>query len=373
MPIRHTPSKSQPTNTAPGHLHSILKKPSNGQNEPHKSARLLLDKPGGAGICNPSNPPTPNIPELPSKNGPAARPSSKRSVFTATRAGRGSRRRPVFNRRRSSQTSVPKAPSPQTVEQKPTSPSDASLGLEPLLGSPPTDPPADRSVKAKSAAGKQAHPTVVDSELPPEPSPRYTGPFPRPKTYVAESLFPRKPLISRKIHTVSERPSAPDKDKHRAECKDLSPSKSDVIEGTEIPGLENAKRIPMPEDMENELLNIIFHSLESPTRTIQLHRSPWFLVAHPRSPLAEQLYLCDWMIEDQPSLVATQSPEKQLVQKEFRKKFQQATGTNRGVGQGPMVSSLSSSLASHREQAFPGSSNVKSLIRDGGAHTTSSN
>lgn len=78
------------------------------EGESHKSTRLLLDTSIGTKITlDPSDSPI----ALTSPTAiPDPRPASKKSYLTATRTGRGPRRRPVFNRRKSSQTSIPKSP-----------------------------------------------------------------------------------------------------------------------------------------------------------------------------------------------------------------------------------------------------------------------
>ncbi|KAJ5794944.1 hypothetical protein N7457_001543 [Penicillium paradoxum] len=129
-------------------LHPILKKPQPAPVESHKTTRLLLDTSSGTKITlEPSFSPTAtmtaepesisdviehqspkktNIPAGPTAiPDPVNRQSSKKTFLTATRPGRGPRRRPVFNRRKSSQTSVPKATPPRR-RSEPTTKKDGS-------------------------------------------------------------------------------------------------------------------------------------------------------------------------------------------------------------------------------------------------------
>lgn len=103
-------SKSVPHHGVPTPLHPILKKPNTAPNEAHKTTRLLLEKPGGESITqNPANSPT-----SPGKPLTSRQVSKKGAHFAPARPMRAGRRRPVFNRRKSSQNSIPKAsPSPR--------------------------------------------------------------------------------------------------------------------------------------------------------------------------------------------------------------------------------------------------------------------
>ncbi|CAG7929188.1 unnamed protein product [Penicillium olsonii] len=109
------PYQAQRCDSGSCSIHPILKKPDTAhkahpvESESHKSARLLLDTPIGTKIMlEPSNSPTRMASPTPI---PDPRPTPKKTYLTATRTGRGPRRRPVFNRRKSSQTSIPKSPS----------------------------------------------------------------------------------------------------------------------------------------------------------------------------------------------------------------------------------------------------------------------
>ncbi|KAJ5360509.1 hypothetical protein N7517_009700 [Penicillium concentricum] len=152
--------------------HSILKKPQHSEIETHTTTRLLLDTPLGTKITlQPSNSPTANMADeptptpnmgnmghqrrkkasmdsdstlLPEKVGnhgskktsivdePTIIPDNvgqqgpKKTYLTATRNGRGPRRRPVFNRRKSSQTSIPKTPPPTRRRSEPSTKADGA-------------------------------------------------------------------------------------------------------------------------------------------------------------------------------------------------------------------------------------------------------
>ncbi|KAJ5198969.1 hypothetical protein N7491_000465 [Penicillium cf. griseofulvum] len=150
--------------------HSISKKPQSSEVQTHTTTHLLLDTPLGTKITlDPSNSPTnmatkptptPNpgkfgqrrkkvsvdsdstlmsekagkqgvkktsiateptiIPDIVGQQGP------KKTYLTAARNGRGLRRRPVFNRRKSSQTSIPKTPSPMRRRSEPSTKADGA-------------------------------------------------------------------------------------------------------------------------------------------------------------------------------------------------------------------------------------------------------
>ncbi|KAJ5836691.1 hypothetical protein N7447_002717 [Penicillium robsamsonii] len=150
---------------------SILKKLQPSEVGRHTTTRLLLDTPLGTKITlEPSNSPTtdmsdeptlaPNVGSMghqrrkkasmdsdstllrekagnhPKKTSIVAEPTiipdnlgqhgPKKTYLTATRNGRGPRRRPVFNRRKSSQTSIPKTPHPTRRRSEPSTKSDGA-------------------------------------------------------------------------------------------------------------------------------------------------------------------------------------------------------------------------------------------------------
>ncbi|KAJ5512469.1 hypothetical protein N7463_002021 [Penicillium fimorum] len=155
--------------------HSILKKPQPSEVDTHTTTRLLLDTPLGTKITlEPSNSPTTSmtgepalasnlgkmgnqrrkkasvdsdstlLPEKVGNHGskkasivaePTIIPDNvgqqfpKKTYLTATRNGRGPRRRPVFSRRKSSQTSIPKTPPPTRRRSEPSTRSD---GADPI-------------------------------------------------------------------------------------------------------------------------------------------------------------------------------------------------------------------------------------------------
>ncbi|KAK4869498.1 hypothetical protein LT330_005880 [Penicillium expansum] len=130
-------------------LHPILKKPQPSPVETHKATRLLLDTPLGTKITlDPSNSPTASMADEPTpipdqvghqrrKNAQMDAESTlmrekvgnqgpKKTYLTATRNGRGPRRRPVFNRRKSSQTSIPKTAPPTRRRSEPSTKADGA-------------------------------------------------------------------------------------------------------------------------------------------------------------------------------------------------------------------------------------------------------
>lgn len=151
-------------------LHPILKKPQPSPVETHKATRLLLDTPLGTKITlDPSNSPTASMADelapIPDQVGHQRRKNTqmdaestlmpekvgnqgskktsiagdstaipenvgqqgpKKTYLTATRNGRGPRRRPVFNRRKSSQTSIPKTAPPIRRRSEPSTKADGA-------------------------------------------------------------------------------------------------------------------------------------------------------------------------------------------------------------------------------------------------------
>ncbi|KOS45225.1 hypothetical protein ACN38_g3864 [Penicillium nordicum] len=162
-PINKNPSGCAAGACSP---HSILKKPQPSQVETYKATRLLLDTPLGTKITlDPSNSPTASMADEPATNlgnqhhkktmdaEPTLMPEKvgnqgskktsiagnstaipenvgqqgpKKTYLTATRTGRGPRRRPVFNRRKSSQTSIPKVAPPIRRRSEPTTKADGA-------------------------------------------------------------------------------------------------------------------------------------------------------------------------------------------------------------------------------------------------------
>lgn len=149
--------------------HPILKRSQPSQVETHKATRLLLNTALGTKITlDPSNSPTASMADEPAPNpgnvghqrrkktmdaestlmpekvgnqgskktsiagDSTAIPNNvgqqgpKKTYLTATRTGRGPRRRPVFNRRKSSQTSIPKTAPPIRRRSEPTTKADGA-------------------------------------------------------------------------------------------------------------------------------------------------------------------------------------------------------------------------------------------------------
>ncbi|KAJ5573938.1 uncharacterized protein N7459_008365 [Penicillium hispanicum] len=382
-PIHHTHSKSQPVTTVQPPLQSILKKSHNAQSEPQKTTRLLLEKPDGASIRNPAKPPSPIFSDDSPPTSPSFRPAQKRPIFPANRPGRGYRRRPVFNRRKSSQTTISKTSPPQTQpekadpgEAKPGEPKpveakaaelfDPLYGLDEDIKETSLAPPPDTGLDRKDQVGTwtDSDSASVDGALPIRPGHKYTGPFPRPKSFVHEPYLPRPRRIPHpEIQTVSDDPNTPDQEKHGAEPKDPSLSEPKPEQGTAVPGLNGAKRIPMPASMENELLCILNNS-DPPKEWVSLPSRPWFLNDNAWRELPEQHYLCDWMLQDEYFLQNPQPSRQPLVEKGYRQRFQEdSVDTERP----PTTSLLSSGLTSlparpSQSDSFQGFSDVTTLI-----------
>lgn len=215
-------------------LHPILKKPQPPPVEAHKTTRLLLDTSQGTKITlDPCYSPTATMAaestDVPDDVGPqspkktkmvgeptpipenANRQGSKKTFLTAARNGRGPRRRPVFNRRKSSQTSIPKTPPPGRRRSEPTTKADRSddvyedsyveLGLLQHLSFRDEEDQIARDLGREIAPEpKPVKPSapLFDDEFIDEPAPihatksgRETSPVPFPR---ASSL--RRPMLS---------------------------------------------------------------------------------------------------------------------------------------------------------------------------------
>lgn len=155
---------------------------------------------------------------------------------------------------------------------------------------------------------------------------------------VLEITDKQDPILPQGIQTVCQGPLQ-DGPKQYAEPTDFSfsdafpgtPNESfsstDTLPGIsieatksgEIPGLINAKRVPMPRSMMNDLLNII-EDPEPVKSRIPLPVRPWLIADHAWCRLPEQHYLFDWMILEKPTLYE-QPSERRLVERGFRQDF----------------------------------------------------
>jgi len=368
--MSHSPSKFQPTSRSKSPLPPILKKPHSVQ-EP-KSARLLLQNPDGESVTlNPSTPPNPNSAGLNAKDSGSDRKSPKKPQANPTRAGRGSRRRPVFARRRSAQASIPKVTPPRNqrlVNSHPDafdplhnvdfmSPDYISqVEVQGGMSPEPEDSWADiesaeASVSVATKPRKVPLPStslLADRVHPPVGSPGTSlltnrlQPLKNPEISAAVLQITDKqdPILPPGIQTVSG-DSSQNGTKQDAEPTDFSfsdafPSTTNdaihVIPGTspstavetvqmsDLPSFTETERVPMPKSMLDDMLNII----EDPTPIkgyIPLPIQPWFTVKHAWCRLPQQNYLLDWMILDDPTALNTQPSERRLVERGFRKNF----------------------------------------------------
>ncbi|KAJ5191313.1 uncharacterized protein N7498_010298 [Penicillium cinerascens] len=352
--IPHTSSKSQPAIQSKSPLPPILKKP-NSVHEAPKSARLLLKNPDGESVTlNPSTPPNPNMVELNTKDNGSGRKIPKKPHVNANRTGRSSRRRPVFNRRKSSQTSIRKATSPPSEQLENshsaaldslynadfTSPSELSQPeIQGMMSPEPEDSWADiESVEGPVPIRRQASKPVTS------PAASFLAgrvhPLRNPEISpaVLEIADKQDPILPQGIQTVSGSPIPKEGTQQHAEPMDFSfsdafPSTPDEIaqdtgpfqdtgaaQDASMAGLTDAKRIPMPKSMLRDLLTII----EDPkplTERISLPIRPWFTAEHAWCRLPEQNYLLDWMILDDPRSLSPQPSRKRLVERGFRKNF----------------------------------------------------
>ncbi|KAJ5099416.1 hypothetical protein N7532_006417 [Penicillium argentinense] len=326
--------KSQPIE-AKATPQPILKKSSTPQAESNKSARLLVEKPDGESIArSPSNALTLDLPKShPQKL--AARQGPKKAAHFA--AGfRSGRRRPLFQRRKSSQTSVPKEESAAPKQQKPE-PQQPRPQPQPQPQHPPH--PYGDSLSFDLVFGE-------DSALPLEESPHNTPLYDKmdspdidemldqlstlklPKTTPSEKATATatavpapdldsdaETLISPAPETVSEdpqdetpKPKDKGKGKQRAEPNDSgyasSSSSSDGVpaDWTRIPGFENIPsfknryRIPMPEKMKEALTKVL--NDPEPIEKVPLPTRPWWQFEDAWGSLPRKEYLEDWMLTD---------------------------------------------------------------------------
>ncbi|KAJ6107856.1 hypothetical protein N7523_009179 [Penicillium sp. IBT 18751x] len=295
-PIRHTSSKSQSTNRSKSPLPPILKKPNSVQGDVPKSARLLLEKPDGESVTlNPSTPPNPGSTEVNVRRNSSGGKTSKKPQTNSNRPGRGPRRRSVFNRRKSSQPAIPKSNPPVNQRLVSSHPARLDDPIDPLLNADLMSP--HELSHAEIHAGVEPEDSWADEESV-EPiittSSRLAA---SPATSLTERIHPLKnpeispavleitdkqdPILPQGIQTVCQDPLQ-EKPRQHAEPTDFSfsdafpgtpmksISSSDTLPGIfeaarsgEIPGLINAKRIPMPRSMLNDLFDWII--LEKPT------------------------------------------------------------------------------------------------------------
>ncbi|KAJ5665526.1 uncharacterized protein N7477_007974 [Penicillium maclennaniae] len=332
-PIRHTSSKSQSATRSKSPLPPILKKPQSVQGDVPKSARLLLEKPDGESVTlNPSTPPNPGSTELNVRRNSAGGKTSKKPQTNSSRPGRGPRRRSVFNRRKSSQPAIPKANPPLNQRLVSSHPARLDDPIDPLLNADLMSP--HELSHAEIHAGVEPEDSWADEE---SVDPIITRPSrlaASPATSLTERTHPLRTLRSALLFSKSQTSKTPFFPKGFKRFSDAFPgtpmesiSSTDTLPGIfletarsgEIPGLINAKRVPMPRSMVNDLLDIIENPKPVKGR-IPLPVRPWLLAEHAWYRLPEQHYLFDWMILEKPTLYE-QPSERRLVEREFRQDF----------------------------------------------------
>lgn len=343
-------SRSQTVNkTARSPLHSILKKPRTAQSEPQKTTRLLLKKPDGESITRiPSNPPTPNMSDLNTKDtkeNQAGHQTNKKTSFSVSRASRNTKRQPVFNHRKS-QTSILKESSPSQQSRSPENlfeSFDALFDDDSFLKSshnsltdvisenePGTSWLDVESMQMSLPVPKKQSATLVttsqDSGL--AISNKTDRKEKQNITPAVHAMSDKQdPVLPQGIETVSAEPE-PMSQTQTSEGSPLIRSSSEqpqddatTTEPTDIPHFPGAKSIPMPEDMLNQLVDIV-NNPEPLDEWIPLPERPWFLAEHAWLPLVPRQYLFDWMIRDHTFNPNPQPSRKELVEDNFRAKFQ---------------------------------------------------
>ncbi|KAJ5689524.1 hypothetical protein N7462_003916 [Penicillium macrosclerotiorum] len=344
----HSPAKPRSIKKPKDALHPILKKPKSLPNQSHKTTRLLLEKPGDGSITrNPSNPPSPSSPDVAPKEDSTVRQPQKKAYFTANRPGRGARRRPVFNRRRSSQMNVTKALSPPSLQQAQSdSPDIFDLISDDEGSSPATQPqPTHHGSLDIEAPWIDLDQFELTAPVSPQPNSLVAAPLetglvtthphrprlseePSPALPMSEK---RDPILSQGIETVSLG-SSPHDQNQCAKPMDSScsePSES-FVEGTDVPGFPGAKRVPMPISMKRKLVDILTTS-KSPQGSPPAFLS-YVMTTQESSPLV-----------DQPS-------DRPLVLKGFRERFAQVLKESRcGEETTPALPGISAALEEEKE------------------------
>jgi hypothetical protein len=276
--------------------------------------------------------------------------------MNATRAGRGSRRRSAFNRRKSSQVTIPKANPPQNQRLVNSHPARFDEPIDPLLNADFMSP-HDLS-PAEIQAGAELEDSWADEESVETAVPiakRSTKTVASPATsLLTERIHPLKtPEISPAVLEIADKQDPilppgiqtvcgdPIQDKHKQHTEPMDFSFSDAFpctptesfsstdtlpgvpiddtHGGDIPGLTNAKRVAMPKSMLNGLLDIIGDT-DPVNERIFLPTRPWFLAEHAWCRQPRQHYLFDWMVLEEPTL-HEQPSSKKLVERGFRQNF----------------------------------------------------
>ncbi|KAJ5735566.1 uncharacterized protein N7483_000691 [Penicillium malachiteum] len=272
-------SKSAPHTEIPGSLHPILKKPNTAPGEVHKTTRLLLERPDGERVTlNPSYPPTPIEVTHPKDVTTPQKAPKKATHLTTNRAIRGARRRPVFTRRKSSQTSVSKTSVSPRGRQPETKHDDSA---EPLFSVDDdlhteqnfpkgSDPKISRDATwtdvghvSFDLSSPTIAPATTSTIIPDEIS----MPKPELAPAVLEITDKQDPILPQGIETVSveihtqepaSKPNAEPLD-HSLYDKPAIFNTNNISPATQTPllGFPESDRIQMPEQLMRSLIHII--------------------------------------------------------------------------------------------------------------------
>ncbi|KAJ5759965.1 hypothetical protein N7520_007121 [Penicillium odoratum] len=345
-------SKSMPQNVLAGSatLHPILKKPKASTSAPPKTARLLIQQPGGDSITrNPSNPSTPNVVEP--KESIAGRGPKRPLTPSRTRGGR---RRPlIVSRRKPSQATTPKAAgttkkqsAEHTVRQnadqdsedresETSYPMDEIFDDDDDMSSQPATPKStERKTRDATWADHDHDQPFIDFPVTVTPAVASILTDGRNPTNPAIIITPaglsmdtQDPILSQGIPTVSAK--AKQTMNSQTEPQDNSLSETNSLkhdfhpnwpaQGTPVPGFKDAYRVPMPESMMDELLDIITDKtpldgfLPAPAPPLHSFIHAWHNLPHP-------YYRFDYMIQHL-KIADPQPSERPLVSKDFRKQW----------------------------------------------------
>lgn len=274
---------------------------------------------------------------------PTGRQGTKKTAFSNMRSTRGARRRPIFNRRKSSQTSVTKSSSsgPRPESKAAEHPTTTHRNEEPA----PTKPARQTIASSDTSSEGLIFPIELSPPTPSKPTDAFILTDP---SYIA-SLRPsqqsnlhasipavtitekqEEAITTEEIETVSEAPK-PDTGHPHAEPKAPrsrnaqealpEPSPDPMPEGIDVPGFPGAKRVPMPREMEEALLAIL-HNRDPIKGRIPLPDCACVSGQHSWLPLHPKVYLEDWMLQDESSSSPPQPSSRPLVAKGFRMRFQ---------------------------------------------------
>lgn len=298
------------------------------QGESNKTTRLLLEQPDGGSITrNPSHSPTSSYQEPQPKELTTGRQVSKKPRSTSgIRAGR---RRPVFNRRKSLQVSMTKTTTGPSNEQQqqqqqvnqnqpkgqhhlrpPADPLDCVGSFElvfdpdyvpPIDDSPPPPTPIKTREDIELDKIKEALADIGSIDIPRIASKTATATTTAATT--PNETDQTDPLLSQGLETVSHAPKeihslARNNPEPRAESKDPSRYSNGIpkpFSSAPVPGFPHLRRIPMPQQMEIILLDIL--NDDTPHGgPFPLPMRPWWAYERQWQPLPRQEYLSDWML-----------------------------------------------------------------------------